>query len=236
MGDIVVGMGVTQHLTGQTIGVGTVTPATGILKGIVTAKDATAGTVDVRVVSTVIDGTETLQSYTQNSQFEFKTGTILNFVNTSGVPQAVAGGGSPTIGVADWYNNQNILTSVADGGTDLVTLPWRAVLNKPRTNNFVSSRDGDNDALHVVSIDQNGSVTGEVGSILEKHANLSKAKDATQSGGGSIYYKNYLADNSTYLFAGVSPTNGNDSFHETTPLASGFSSGHTAVTTGAGAW
>ena len=236
MGDIVVGMGVTQHLTGQTIGVGTVTPATGILKGIVTAKDATAGTVDVRVVSTVIDGTETLQSYTQNSQFEFKTGTVVNFVNTSGVPQAVAGGGSPTIGVADWYNNQNILTSVADGGTDLVTLPWRAVLNKPRTNNFVSSRDGDNDALHVVSIDQNGSVTGEVGSILEKHANLSKAKDATQSGGGSIYYKNYLADNSTYLFAGVSPTNGNDSFHATTPLASGFSSGHTAVTTGAGAW
>ena len=149
-----VGAGVTQHLTGQTIGVGTVTPATGILKGIVTGKTAT--TVDVRVVSTVAeDGTETLVDYTRNSQREFKTGSLLNFVNSGGGTTASA---STTIVTADWYNSQNILTSVADGGTDLVTLPWKAVLNRPQVNNYVSNRDGDNDAIHVVVIDAGGSV------------------------------------------------------------------------------
>ena len=234
IGSVTVGMGVTQHLTGQTIGVGTVTSATGILKGIVTAKSAT--TVDVRVVSTVIDGTETLREYTQNSQFEFKNGTSLFFVNSSGNNVASASGGSPTIVTQDWYSNQNILTSVADGGTDLVTLPWRSVLNKPRTNNFVSNRDGDNDSLHVVVIDAAGKVTQEVGSILEKHPNLSKAKDAEQSGGKTIYYKDFLAENSEYVFAGASLVSGTDAFRGTSPLASGFSSGTTPVTSGAGAW
>jgi len=227
-------MGVTQHLTGQTIGVGTVTTATGILKGIVTGKTAT--TLDVRVVSTVIDGTETIREYTQNSQFEFKNGTPLFFVNSGGSNVASASGGSPTIVTQDWYSTQNILTSVADGGTDLVTLPWRAVLNKPRTNNFVSNRDGDNDSLHVVVIDAAGKVTQEVGSILEKHPNLSKAKDAEQSGGRSIYYKDFLAENSEYVFAGASLVSGTDAFRSTSPLASGFSSGTTPVTSGAGAW
>ena len=234
IGSVTVGMGVTQHLTGQTIGVGTVTTATGILKGIVTGKTAT--TVDVRVVSTVIDGTETIREYTQNSQFEFKNGTALYFVNSGGSNVASASGGSPTILTQDWYSTQNILTSVADGGTDLVTLPWRAVLNKPRTNNFVSNRDGDNDSLHVVVIDAAGKVTQEVGSILEKHPNLSKAKDAEQSGGRSIYYKDFLAENSEYVFAGASLVSGTDAFRSTSPLASGFSSGTTPVTSGAGAW
>ncbi len=234
IGSVTVGMGVTQHLTGQTIGVGTVTTATGILKGIVTGKTAT--TLDVRVVSTVIDGTETIREYTQNSQFEFKNGTPLFFVNSGGSNVASASGGSPTIVTQDWYSTQNILTSVADGGTDLVTLPWRAVLNKPRTNNFVSNRDGDNDSLHVVVIDAAGKVTQEVGSILEKHPNLSKAKDAEQSGGRSIYYKDFLAENSEYVFAGASLVSGTDAFRSTSPLASGFSSGTTPVTSGAGAW
>jgi len=98
--NVTVGMGVTQALTGQTIGVGTVTNATGILKGIVTAKDATAGTVEVRVVSTVIAGTETLVNYQQNSQREFKTGSAINFVNSSGSTVAM---GQTTTSV-DWYN------------------------------------------------------------------------------------------------------------------------------------
>ena len=230
--NVTVGAGVTQHLTGQTIGVGTVTPATGILKGIVTGKTAT--TVDVRVVSTVAeDGTETLVDYTRNSQKEFKTGSLLNFVNSSGSTTASA---STTIVTADWYNSQNILTSVADGGTDLVTLPWKAVLNRPQVNNYVSNRDGDNDAIHVVVIDAGGSVTGDVGSILEKHPNLSKAKDAQQSGGRSIYYKDFLANNSENLWAGASLTSGTDAYWGTDSIASGFSSGFTPVTTNGAAW
>ena len=228
--NVTVGYGVTQHLTGTTVGVGTTAAASGILKGIITAKTATS--FDVRVVSTVIGGTETLVDYQQNSQFEFKTGTMLNVVNNSG--STVAKGSTSTS--VDWYNQQNILTSVADGGSDFTTLSWKAVLNKPRTNNFVTRRDGSNDALHVVVIDAGGGVTGDVGSVLEKFPNLSKASDATTAGNAKIYWKDYIADNSKYIFAGHQLTYGTNTTWGTSPIKSGFSSGFTGVTNNAGAW
>ena len=228
--NVTVGYGVTQHLTGTTVGVGTTAAASGILKGIVTAKTATS--FDVRVVSTVIGGTETLVDYQQNSQFEFKTGTMLNVVNNSG--STVAKGSTSTS--VDWYNQQNILTSVADGGSDFTTLSWKAVLNKPRTNNFVTRRDGTNDALHVVVIDAGGGVTGDVGSVLEKFPNLSKASDATTAGNAKIYWKDYIADNSKYIFAGHQLTYGTNTTWGTSPIKSGFSSGFTGVANAAGAW
>ena len=226
-----VGFGVTQALTGNTIGVGTVTAATGILKGVVTGKTAT--TLEVKVVSKVIDGTETLVEYQQNSQFEFKSGTMLNIVNNSGSTV----GKSSTITSVDWYNSQNILTSVADGGSDFTTIKWRAVLNKPKTNNYVSRRDGTNDALHVVVIDAGGGVTGDVGSVLEKFANLSKAKDGVTSGNEAVYYKDFLANKSEYIFSGAHVTQSDDSHHGTLILPGGFAnSGFTSITAAAGAW
>ena len=225
-----VGFGVTQALTGNTIGVGTVTAATGILKGVITGKTAT--TIDVKVVSTVIDGTETLVEYQQNSQFEFKSGTMLNIVNNSGTTV----GKSSTITSVDWYNTQNILTSVADGGTDFSTVTWRSVLNKPKTNNYVSKRDGANDALHVVVIDAGGGVTGDVGSVLEKFANLSKAKDGVASGNESVYYKDFLANNSEYVFSGQHVTAADDSHHGTLVLPGGFTTGFTSITSAEGSW
>jgi hypothetical protein len=225
-----VGFGVTQALTGVTVGVGTTAAATGILKGVITGKTAT--TIDVKVVSTVIDGTETLVEYQQNSQFEFKTGTMMNIVNNSGTTV----GKSSTITSADWYNSQNILTSVADGGSDFATVTWRSVLNKPKTNNYVSRRDGANDALHVVVIDAGGGVTGDVGSVLEKFANLSKAKDGVAAGNESVYYKDFLANNSEYIFSGQHVTAADDSHHGTLVLPGGFTTGFTSITSAEGSW
>ena len=228
--NVTVGYAVTQALTGVTVGVGTTAAATGILKGIVTAKGTS--TIDVRVTSTVIGGTDTLVDYQQNSQYEFKNGTRLNIVASGGSTTAFGS----TLTSKDWYTAQNILTSVADGGTDFTTLSWRAVLNKPKTNNYVTKRDGANDALHIVVVDAGGGVTGDVGSVLEKFPNLSKAQDATTSGNAKIYWKDYIADNSDYIFAGHQLTAGNDTQWGTSPKASGFSSGTTAVTTNGGAW
>ena len=228
--NVSVGYGVTQALTGTTVGVGTTAAATGILKGIVTAKTST--TFDVRVTSTVIGGTETLVDYQQNSQYEFKSGTRLNIVNGSGSTTAFGS----TITSLDWYNQQNILTSVADGGSDFTTLSWKSVLNRPRTNNYVTRRDGSNDALHVVVIDAGGGVTGDVGSILEKFPNLSKASDTTTAGNAKIYWKDYLADNSEYIFGGHQLTYGTNATWGTAPIKSGFSSGFTGVSNNAAAW
>ena len=60
-----------------------------------------------------------------------------------------------------------------------------------------------NDEIHVVVVDDTGSVTGVAGNILEKHVNLSKAMDATTSPTEAIYYKDLIANNSQYIFAGA---------------------------------
>ena len=118
----------------------------------------------------------------------------------------------------DWYEAQTL-------GLDNSTVFWKNVAPKPGTSAFASSRNSRFDEVHVVVVDDSGKESGNSGQILEKWVGLSKALDAEQFN-SPIYYKNYLADNSEYLFAGAAP-NG-------TPTA--FSSGDTAFTSAASAW
>ena len=231
--NIAVGYAVTQGLSGVNIGIGTTgSPGNNdFLKGIVTGVGVSF--VDVKVVSTVIAGVETATTYQQNSQIEFKTGSKIGFSSAVLGDVGVATG---TPATTDWYNQQNITTGRGDGGTDAITIKWRSVLPKPQTNSYVSDRNGSNDALNVVVIDGDGSVTGSTGALLEKFGNLSKAQDADGSPAKDIYYKNVIANESEYIFAGLSPVNAADSFHNTQPLASGFSSGVIPIASGVGAW
>ena len=231
--NIAVGYAVTQGLSGVNIGIGTTGSPGGndYLKGIVTGVGVSF--VDVKVVSTVIAGVETATTYQQNSQLEFKTGSKIGFSSAVLGDVGVATG---TPATTDWYNQQNITTGRGDGGTDAITIKWRSVLPKPQTNSYVSDRNGSNDALNVVVIDGDGGVTGSTGALLEKFGNLSKAQDADGSPNKDIYYKNVVANESEYVFAGLSPVNAADSFHNTQPLASGFSSGVVPITASVGAW
>ena len=231
--NIAVGYAVTQGLSGVNIGIGTTGSPGGndYLKGIVTGVGVSF--VDVKVVSTVIAGVETATTYQQNSQLEFKTGSKIGFSSAVLGDVGVATG---TPATTDWYNQQNITTGRGDGGTDAITIKWRSVLPKPQTNSYVADRNGNNDSLNVVVIDGDGSVTGSTGALLEKFGNLSKAQDADGSPAKDIYYKNVIANESEYVFGGVSPVNAADSFHNTQPLASGFSSGVIPIASGVGAW
>ena len=231
--NIAVGYAVTQGLSGVNIGIGTTGSPGGndYLKGIVTGVGVSF--VDVKVVSTVIAGVETATTYQQNSQLEFKTGSKIGFSSAVLGDVGVATG---TPATTDWYNQQNITTGRGDGGTDAITIKWRSVLPKPQTNSYVSDRNGSNDALNIVVIDGDGSVTGSTGALLEKFGNLSKAQDADGSPNKDIYYKNVVANESEYVFAGLSPVNAADSFHNTQPLASGFSSGVVPIASAVGAW
>ena len=231
--NIAVGYAVTQGLSGVNIGIGTTGSPGGndYLKGIVTGVGVSF--VDVKVVSTVIAGVETATTYQQNSQIEFKTGSKIGFSSAVLGDVGVATG---TPATTDWYNQQNITTGRGDGGTDAITIKWRSVLPKPQTNSYVSDRNGSNDALNVVVIDGDGGITGSTGALLEKFGNLSKAQDADGSPNKDIYYKNVIANESEYIFAGLSPVNAADSFHNTQPLASGFSSGVIPIASGVGAW
>ena len=232
---ILVGNGVTSNLSNVVIpGVGSTSIFNGYLKGIITgvSTDSTGGNSNftVKVVSRVSSGgTETSVNYRQGSDYEFKTTRTVNIIqSTTGI---ITSSSNTLSSTNDWYNDQTL-------GLTNSTVYWRSILDKPTTNRYVSERNGNGDALHIVLIDDTGSVTGIQGNILERHANLSKAKDTVSSANSPqiVYYKDYLAINSAYVFAGYSPSNANDIVHNTFPRAIGFSTGYTPITTSQGLW
>jgi len=210
-----VGYGVTQTVTG------------GYLKGIISG----IGNSEfyVKVVSKVLSGTETDQEYTERGIYEFKSSTSLTVVNNSGVGVATT---TPT-SISDWYNQQYILNT-ANG--DRQTVLWKSVAPKPRTNQYVSSRNGSNDALHVVIVDnaKASPVSGTPQEILEVFRNLSKATDTVISPSEQVYYKDYISLNSRYIFAG--DVLGSDAYWGITEVSSNFTSGFTTSSPSLGVW
>ena len=57
-----------------------------------------------------------------------------------------------------------------------------------------------NDELHIAVVDEDGGITGTVGTILETHEGLSQASDAKSAEGNSLYYVDYLYANSKYVY------------------------------------
>ena len=102
-----------------------------------------------------------------------------------------------------------------------------------------TDRGGKGDGMHVVIVDDEGGVTGIKGNTLEAFTNLSKAKDGVSNVNApeKNYYKNYLADNSQYVYAGKNPSVEADTHWGTAPRATGFA-GTTCVpvSTGDGLW
>jgi hypothetical protein len=97
----------------------------------------------------------------------------------------------------DWYDQQTL-------GLSNSTIYWKSIAPKPGTSQYSKERSGKNDEIHVVVVDESGSITGISGNILEKYTNLSKASDGRISPSENIYYKNYLSNVSSYIFAGTS--------------------------------
>ena len=235
-----IGFGITCRLTNVVIpGTGTTEAFTGSLKGIITGitTDSVNGasTLDVKIVSRVSSaGTETAIDYKQGSDFAaFDTSDNVQFINNSGVHTTGSSGISshtPATAV-DWYDQQTL-------GLTNATYFWKELAPKPTSNGYVTDRDGKNDGIHVVVVDDNGSITGIKGNIIEKHLNLSKALDAVSdvNAPDKIYYKEYIADKSANIYAGRSPASAADAFHGTTPRALGFSTDFTQVTTAGGLW
>ena len=222
-----IGYGVTTTLSTIVAGPGTTTTFNGYLKGIVTgvSTDTVNGTnsyVEVKVVSQVSSaGTETKINYQQSDPSRsFATGAATWFVNSSGINTGGGGADGSSItptSALDWYDQQTL-------GLTNSTVYWKSVAGKPLDSNFVNERSGRNDSIHVVVVDDTGSVTGIQGNILEKHLFLSKAKDATADGDAptKTYYKDYLANNSEYTYAGYNPSQAHDAYWNTTPLPDGF--------------
>ena len=198
-----VGLGVTQVIDSVLPGVGAGTTLDGVLKGIITQVEGAQAY--VKVVSHVsAAGTETAVDYQQNGIYKFSTDNNITVVNNSGVAAAH----TSVNATADWFDQQTLATSTSNVGvgTSVATVKWNILADRPGTSDYAAARGARFDELHVVVLDGDGKITGNAGTVLEKHLNLSKAKDAEFSVGSPAYWRKYLKSNSEYIFGGGAPT------------------------------
>jgi len=196
-----VGTGVTQAISKTLPGSGTTSVLDGYLKGIITGFSSTANTIDVKVLAHVsAGGTVTNVDYQDRGIWEFENGTITVGIET-GTDASPGSGASYTVSSKlDWFENQTIAI------TPSLNLDWDGVASRPQTTEFGEARGARFDEFHVLVIDGTGSVTGNAGSILERHIGLSKATKATFSSGSPAYWRSYLEVESDYIFGLAGPT------------------------------
>ena len=75
----------------------------------------------------------------------------------------------------------------------------------PAASDFVSTRGGTNDLVHVAVVDNLGAWSGVPGTILETFESVSKAPNAKDFAGRSIYYVDTINDTSKYVWWGDHP-------------------------------
>ena len=192
---IAVGMGVTQAISSTLPGAGTTSVLDGHLKGIVTEVDGTDAYVKV-LEHVSAAGTVTEVDYQPSGVYAFSgTGSVA--IHTSG--QSVSYATTSVTAQSDWFDQQSLtLTSSS-------TVKWNQLADRPGTSEYASSRGSRFDEVHVVVVDGDGDITGNSGTILEKHLSLSKAKDAEFSLGSPSYWRKYIANGSPNIFAGSQP-------------------------------
>jgi len=80
---------------------------------------------------------------------------------------------------------------------------WRyydSVDGAPGTSTYVSTRNGSNDEMHIVVIDEDGGISGVPGTVLETFSKVSKASDAKTPQGDDNYYPNVISTKSKYIW------------------------------------
>ena len=230
-----VGMGVTTTLSNvPSAGIGSTSVFNGYLKGIITGIGASIVEVKINsIVSTT--GVETPIDYAQKSQLKsFKAATgggnlTVNLITNAGIATTSATINTGTNPILDWYDQQTLdLTNTS--------IPWRSLAPKPGTSQYSVERNAKSDEIHVVIVDDTGSVTGIQGNLLEKHIGISKALDAISSVNSpqKIWWKNYLAQYSNYVYVGDNPSDDLNVNEDVVQV--GFSSGFTPYTTTQGLW
>ena len=213
--DLAVGYGITQAVSAGTVlaGLGTTSVLDGYFKGIITGVGTAAGISTNQIIVKILNhvsaaGTVTQVDYQPAGVYKFSATNI--GVSTSGGP--VAGVSTSTVtSILDWFDQQTI--ALTDS-----TIPWNTVADRPSTSDYARNRGSRFDEVHVVIIDALGAITGNAGTIIGKHLNLSKASDAQFSVGSPSYWRKFIANGSPYIFGGSQPAG---------IVTTGFSSGFT---------
>jgi len=193
-----VGYGVTQSLSGKSdVGTGSSISLEGsYLKGIIT--EIGAGSIAVKILSRVSSGnTETIVDYQQDGTYCFTESGTVGIVTTG--DSLVTLGSTSYTSEVDWFSQQYINLTNSN-------IQWNNIAPAPGTSSYAEPRGSRFDQVHVVVIDDLGSITGNAGTILERHLGLSKATDAQFSAGSTAYWRKYIAEGSSIILAGGAPT------------------------------
>lgn len=164
-----------------------------------------------------VDGFNTANSEMNTIRGKLNVGDLLEIGNTTIGTQfiRIVDIGQPTrIGSSNTYTTSIQLSErlalIYDGSNftmDTVKRRWgffNLFDSAPGTSDYVAERNdlGEeaNDELHVVVIDEDGSITGEKRAVLERFSNLSRATDAKTLEGSTNYYKTVLNNQSEWVW------------------------------------
>jgi len=164
-------------------------------EGVTTVNDASTTIGDTTVISA--DGTQ------------FNVGDIISFSTTAatndyddGHQYRITGISTHTLTIVQKESGSGGLqTTVTNGGN--IRRRWRyydSVGGAPGTSAYASERSGSGDEIHVVVADEDGTITGVPGSVLETYEKLSKAADAKSPQGDNNYYSDVLYTKSQYIY------------------------------------
>ena len=194
-----IGCGITQSMQKVSAGAGVTTVLDGYLKGIITGISTVTNKASVKVLSHVsAAGTETNVEYEESGVWSFEANVPLSIIALNSETLTSIGATVPTL-KEDWFEQQTI------GISTFIELNWDGLSPRPGTTEYAESRGGRFDEVHIVVIDAEGKISGNAGTILEKHIGLSKASNATFSVGSPSYWRKYLAENSSFIFGGAQP-------------------------------
>ena len=171
-----------------------------------TAYEETAKTTLNDASTAVGDTTVVLTSSTG-----FNVGDIVNF--------------STTAATSDYDDGHEYRVTVNNTGTNTITIVrhpsgtgglqrsltngcnvrrrWRfydQVSGAPGTSPYASARNGVNDEIHVIVVDEDGVITGTQNTVLEVYSKLSKASDAKSPQGETNYYPSVILGKSKYVY------------------------------------
>jgi hypothetical protein len=112
--------------------------------------------------------------------------------------------GAATVTIAQENDpTQYLAADVASGASISREWEWAAQFNgAPGTSSYAAGRSsaGSADELHIIVIDEDGLLSGVVGTVLEKFEAVSKASDAKDDFGASNYYLNVIENTSEYIY------------------------------------
>jgi len=132
------------------------------------------------------------------------------------------GGGAGVISATRVITFENRYTLATNINETVLERSWGYVDNfdaAPGTSPYVEGKGGAGDEVHVVVVDGNGDISGVKGTILEKWSNLSRATDAKNESGESLYWKDKIDNSSNWIYV------------VNNPLTSGLGSAMAALST-----